>query len=107
MLFLRQLVLTDLKPIVFPDSITVLHKLATKPTKESTSVELEAILLSHTHQRIAARFLEDVSVYDYRVGKKTNLEPFMVDELGEAYDLQERTKKSAIQDVLELQRSLD
>lgn len=94
------------QPIVFPDTVTVVHKLLAKPTYESTNVEMEVIIFSHQHQRAAARCFEDIVVYDYRVGKKASLEPFMVDELGAVYELQEATEDKSIKEVLELQKSL-
>ena len=94
-------------PIVYPDTVTVLHKLLAPPTRESTNVDMEVVIFSHENQRPAARCFEDVVIYDYRVGKKANLESFMVEELQAVYELQEATKQKSIQEVLELQKTLD
>ena len=83
-----------------------MHKLLAKPTYESTNVEMEVIIFSHQHRRAAARCFEDIVIYDYRVGKKASLEPFMVDELRAVYELQEAARQKAVGEVLELQRSL-
>ncbi len=37
--------------------------------------------------------MEDVVVYNYRAGKKSTLEPFMLEELERTYDLQEAAKR--------------
>jgi hypothetical protein len=68
---------------------------------------MEVIILSHENQRPAARCFEDVVIYDYRVGRKANLEPFMVEELQAVYELQEATKHTSIQEILELQKILE
>lgn len=65
------------------------------------------IILSHDHQRPAARCFEDVVVYDYRTAKKANLQPFMVDEFSAAYDLQEATKRKAIEEITKLQKAIE
>ncbi|KFH43141.1 hypothetical protein ACRE_061040 [Hapsidospora chrysogenum ATCC 11550] len=99
---------TDYKlPIVYPDTVTVAHKLLAPPTRESTNVDMEVVIFSHDNQRPAARCFEDVVIYDYRVGRKANLESFMVEELQAVYELQEATKQKSIQEVLELQKTLD
>lgn len=94
------------QPLVWPDSITVLHKLAERPTTDSTSVVMEAVILSHAHQRPAARCFEDVVVYDYTRGSKTTLPPFIVQELSDAFDLQEETRTKALHEVAELRRAI-
>ncbi|KAK5262938.1 hypothetical protein LTR40_014787, partial [Exophiala xenobiotica] len=43
--------------------------------------------------RPAARCLEDVVVYDYKLGKKSVMEPFMVEELRKTFELQEAAKR--------------
>jgi acyl-CoA thioesterase FadM len=98
---------TDYKlPIVYPDSVTVLHKLLAKPTTESTNVNMEVVIISHSHQRVAARCFEDIVIYDYQAGKPTSLHPYMVEELGAAYDLQQVAQQKAIQEVKDLQKTL-
>ncbi|KAI8157199.1 hypothetical protein K4K49_003524 [Colletotrichum sp. SAR 10_70] len=85
---------TDYKfPMAYPDNVTVLHKLAAKPTYESDFVLLEALLVSDRHRRPAARCFEDIVVYDYKTAKRTALKPFMVDRLRETYEAQERSKQ--------------
>ncbi|KAJ0277602.1 hypothetical protein COL940_007708 [Colletotrichum noveboracense] len=81
------------QPMAYPDNVTVLHKLAAKPTYESDFVLLEALLVSDRHRRPAARCFEDIVVYDYKTAKRTALKPFMVDRLRETYEAQERSKR--------------
>ncbi|KAK4072180.1 hypothetical protein Trihar35433_4244 [Trichoderma harzianum] len=95
---------TDFKfPMTFPDRVTVLHKLVTKPDYSSDRFYLEAVMYSEQQRRPAAKCFEDIVVYDYRAAKKAPLKPFMVDELQATYDLQEQRKKEAEKKVAELQ----
>ncbi|KAJ3938830.1 uncharacterized protein N0V96_010935 [Colletotrichum fioriniae] len=84
--------LLNLKPMAYPDHVTVLHKLASKPTYESDFILLEALLISDGHRRPAARCFEDIVVYDYKTAKRAPLKPFMVDRLRETYEAQEQSK---------------
>lgn len=72
----------------FPDRVTVLFKLLEPPRHDSDHLKFEAWVLSEQHRRIAARIVEDVSVYDYRTAKRSTLKPFMVDKLQMTYELQ-------------------
>ncbi|KAL2876860.1 hypothetical protein SGCOL_007884 [Colletotrichum sp. CLE4] len=84
---------TDYKfPMAYPDHVTVLHKLVSKPTYESDFILLEALLVSDGHRRPAARCFEDIVVYDYKTAKRAPLKPFMVDRLRETYEAQEQSK---------------
>ena len=77
----------------YPDHITVYHKLGTEPHSGSDAMLFDVVIMSELHQRIAARVLEDVVIYDYRIGKKTSMPPFMVDVLRETWRLQEEAKQ--------------
>lgn len=80
-------------PMTWPDRISVYHKLRTRPDASTSSLLLDVLIMSEARQRPAARCLEDVVVYDYRVAKKTTLEPFMLAQLENTFDLQERAKR--------------
>lgn len=82
-----------LQPMTWPDHISVYHKLASQPTKETDSFILDVLILSERHQRPAARCVEDIVVYDYKKGKKAPLKPFMVEAFQETWRLQEEAKK--------------
>ncbi|KFG84369.1 hypothetical protein MANI_010688 [Metarhizium anisopliae] len=98
---------TDYKlPVEYPDKITVIHKLAQRPTYSSDSIFLDAVIYSEAHRRVAARCFEDIAVYDYRAGKRATLKGFMVDELQKIYDLQERGRKQVDDKVDELERDI-
>ena len=51
---------------------------------------MRCLVLSHTHQRAAARIAEDVLVYDYRAGKKVALEPWVEDTFRKVADEERR-----------------
>ena len=80
------------QPMTYPDHVTVIHKLSLNPNRASDSVLLEAVIYSERHRRVAARCFEDIVVYDYKAGKRTALEPYMVDELQRTYKLQEENQ---------------
>ena len=78
--------------MVYPDKISVFHKLRTRPGRDpAPSVfMLDCIVLSHQHRRIAARLEEDIVIYDYKTAGKTAMPDFMQDMFSKTYDLQER-----------------
>ncbi|OAG39383.1 hypothetical protein AYO21_06399 [Fonsecaea monophora] len=80
-------------PMKWPDRVSVYHKLRYRPDESTDSLILDVLIMSEVRQRPAARCLEDVVVYDYRVGKKSTLEPFMLEEFKKTFDLQEAAKK--------------
>ncbi len=84
----------DLQPMKYPDHITVYHRLGVEPRNGMEAFNFEVVILSELHQRIAARATEDCVMYDYRIGKKTTLKPFMVDVLRETWRLQEEAKRT-------------
>jgi len=74
--------------MTYPDTISVYHKLRDAPQEAPTSVVLDCVILSHRHRRAAARTIEDVVVYDYRKGGKTEMPAFMRDVLADTWELQ-------------------
>ncbi|RVX72506.1 hypothetical protein B0A52_03696 [Exophiala mesophila] len=97
-------------PMTWPDKISVFHKLRSRPDESTQSLVLDVMILSEAKQRPAARCLEDVVVYDYRVGKKSSLEPFMLNQFKKTFDLQEQAKKdnlAKIQQIEERVRKLE
>lgn len=76
-----------IQPLNYPDRISVLHRLDRHPTA-TDSFTLEAVVLSEVHQRIAAKITEDIVVYNYRLGKKTPLQPFMLEAMRTLYNEQ-------------------
>jgi len=98
------------KPMTFPDHVTVYHKLSNEPTQKTDSFILDVLILSELHQRPAARCIEDIVVYNYRLGKKTTLPPFMADAFQRTWQLQEEAKKTnsnAVRDLLARVRALE
>nr|RBQ91073.1 hypothetical protein FVER53263_06523 [Fusarium verticillioides] len=80
-------------PLEFPDHITVLYKLAEAPTNESTSLKMEAWILSEQYRRLAARCIDDTAIYDYTTAKKTVLKPFMVEKFQQTFSMQQANQK--------------
>ena len=78
----------------YPDHISVYHKLGKEPTDGTDAFPFDVVIISELHQRIAARVTEDVVYYDYRIGKKATLRPFMVNVLRETWRLQEEAKRA-------------
>ncbi|KAI1272777.1 thioesterase-like superfamily-domain-containing protein [Xylaria sp. FL0933] len=76
-------------PMTAPDTISAYHRLRIRPEESHTSLMLECIILSHTHRRVAARTIEDVSIYDYREAKKMVLPDFMIDVFHDRWRKQE------------------
>ncbi|KAL1602659.1 hypothetical protein SLS60_006076 [Paraconiothyrium brasiliense] len=95
---------TTLKPIKYPDRVTVLHKLRSKPKADTDHFILDVLILSELHRRVAARCVEDIVIYDYRAAKKSAMKPFMVEKLQQTFELQERAKKAYGNKALELVR---
>ncbi|KAF2500739.1 hypothetical protein BU16DRAFT_602788 [Lophium mytilinum] len=94
---------TDYKfPMEWPDHVTVLHKLRSKPTPDTDHFILDVMILSELHRRPAARCVEDTVVYDYKKGKKATLLPFMVDKFRETFELQEQAKAKYGSRVLDM-----
>ncbi|QGI66563.1 hypothetical protein CEK26_010522 [Fusarium fujikuroi] len=98
-------------PLEFPDHITVLYKLLEAPTNESTSLKMEAWILSEQYRRLAARCIDDTAIYDYTTAKKTVLKPFMVEKFQQTFSMQQANQikytdqaKQAIEAARELQK---
>lgn len=79
--------------MIWPDRISVYHKLRSAPTATTDSFILDVLILSEKHQRPAARCVEDIVVYDYRRGRKSLLRDFMVEKFQETFELQEETRR--------------
>ncbi|KAM0716096.1 hypothetical protein Q7P37_008610 [Cladosporium fusiforme] len=82
------------KPMMFPDHISVYHKLHREPGEKATdALMLDVIILSELHQRPAARLFEDCALYDYRKHRKATMPPWMADVFRETWRLQEEARK--------------
>ena len=82
-----------IKPMKWPDRVTVLHKLRNKPTMDMDHFFLDVLILSEKARRPAARCIEDIVVYDYRKAQKSRLLPFMIEKFSETFELQEQAKE--------------
>lgn len=88
--------------MAWPDKVSVFHKLRKIPKEGESSFVLDAMILSEREQRPAARCLEDIVVYDYRVGKKIALRPFMLDGFETIYREQEEAREKNTRRVLQI-----
>lgn len=55
---------------------------------------MDVIILSELHRRPAARCVEEEVVYDYKIGKKAPLPPYMVERFKDTFRLQEEAKET-------------
>ena len=88
--------------MAWPDHISVFHKLRSLPKATDSSFILDVMILSELHQRPAARCVEDVVVYDYRMGRKTEIRPFMMHAFLETWERQEEAKQKMGKRIQEL-----
>lgn len=88
--------------MTYPDRVSVYHKLRDPPLPNSTSLILDALVLSHKHRRAAAKIEEDVVIYDYRKATKTTLPAFMRDVLSATFRAQEAERVRATARIWEL-----
>ena len=86
----------------YPDRVTVLHKLRSRPDPGADHFILDVLILSELHQRPAARCVEDIVVYDYNKAKKAPFPQFMVNQLIETWELQEQAKQRYGNNVTDL-----
>ncbi|KAL8892332.1 MAG: hypothetical protein Q9215_000731 [Flavoplaca cf. flavocitrina] len=85
---------TDFKfPMSWPDRVSVYHKLQSPPSTSVESFTLDVLIVSERHQRVAARCVEDIVVYDYRRREKTNVQPFMLEQFDQTWRAQEEAKR--------------
>ena len=88
--------------MTWPDHISVFHKLRERPTESHSSFILDVMILSELHQRPAARCVEDIVVYNYQVGKKVGIRPFMMTAFEKTWEEQEKQRirvEARIQEV--------
>ncbi|KAK3350453.1 thioesterase-like superfamily-domain-containing protein [Neurospora tetraspora] len=89
-------------PMVYPDRISVYHRLSSPPQQGVTSFFLDCIVLSHQHRRAAARLEEDVVIYDYRKAGKTAMPEFMLNQFEKTWKLQQEETIRARKRIWEL-----
>ncbi|KAA8628351.1 hypothetical protein SMACR_08235 [Sordaria macrospora] len=89
-------------PMVYPDRISVYHRLAAPPQPGQTSFHLECTVLSHQHRRAAARLEEDIVIYDYRKAGKTAMPEFMLNLFEKTWKLQQEETIRARKRIWEL-----
>lgn len=96
----------EVKPLVFPDRVTVLHKI--QPLKESNpeNFTLEVVILSEKNRRVAAKCLEDIVIYDYKVGGKAPMPDFLYQILLQVQNEQTEWQKKCLSRLQELDRAV-
>ncbi|KAL2808368.1 thioesterase-like superfamily-domain-containing protein [Aspergillus granulosus] len=93
-------------PMQYPDKVTVYHKLVHDPSSSQSTqfaFHLQVMILSEAKQRPAARCHEDLVTYDYKLGKKAAIPPFLMEQLTKTWKLQEQTKKYWQQRILDIE----
>lgn len=91
-------------PMVYPDKISVYHKLRCRPEGDPapSNFMLDCIVLSHQHRRVAARLEEDIVVYDYKAAKKTSMPGFMMELFQQTWEMQQAEEVRARTRIWEL-----
>jgi acyl-CoA thioesterase FadM len=79
-------------PMTWPDRVSVFHKLRYLPQATDENFVLDVVILSEGKQRIAATCEEDNVVYDYRVGRKGNIDGWMLEAFERTWKEQEMKK---------------
>lgn len=92
--------------MTYPDSATVLFKLAERPTFKSDTLDMKVGIYSENHQRLAARCIETNAIYDYNAAKKTTLPGFMVEKFQDTYDKQLQSKEECYLEAHKLIREV-
>lgn len=87
---------------MYPDQVTVLHRLANRPDETTDSIHMEVLIISHKKRRIAARCFESIVPYDYQKHKKAHVPKFMVPALQAQYDKQAEAQAWAKQTITKL-----
>jgi hypothetical protein len=95
--------------MVYPDKISVYHKLRAKPegSPAPSSFFLDCIVLSHQHRRVSCRLEEDIVIYDYKAGGKTSMPGFMVELFDQTWKLQEQEARRARTRIWDLIRAVE
>jgi len=97
------------QPMTYPDAISVYHKLSSPPSQSSpaNAFQLDVLIISERHQRIAARCTEDIVVYDYVKGQKVEMRPFMRDAFERLWDEQEGESERVGRRVAEVEEMVN
>ncbi|EFQ98650.1 hypothetical protein MGYG_01672 [Nannizzia gypsea CBS 118893] len=105
-------------PMMFPDQISVYHKLSNEPPAPNdpnpghfSNLHLDVLIMSEAKQRPAARCEEDVVLYDYRIAKKLNTLPTWMlvqyRKIWEAQEAAKRVNRGKVQDIERRVRQLE
>jgi hypothetical protein len=92
--------------MTYPDRVSVFHKLHSLPKPEDSGFILDVMIVSELHQRPAARCVEDIVVYDYKVGRKMEIRPFMMRAFEKVWEEQEEERRRVEERIGELERQL-
>ena len=95
--------------MVYPDKISVYHKLRSKPEGDPapSSFYLDCIVLSHQQRRMACRLEEDIVIYDYKKAGKTSMPGFMLELFEKTWQLQEQATVDARTRIFGLQAAVE
>ncbi|KAI9707473.1 MAG: hypothetical protein M1836_000434 [Candelina mexicana] len=93
--------------MTWPDHVTVYHKLRSLPSSSTNSFILDVLILSEIHQRPVARCVEDIVVYDYKKRENSPLRPFMVEEFGKTYAMQQEQRTECVKRIRDLVENVE
>ena len=82
----------------------MLHKIGKLPSRDADNFTLNGIVLSEKHRRVAARFTEEIVVYDYRTKKKVAMDGWMADAFEELFHEQENWRAYCTRKSMELHK---
>lgn len=92
--------------MTWPDKITVYHRLTQNPSDslDKSYFQQEALILSESKQRPAARVIEQNYLYDYTKLRKTDTPPdFILRQFQETWALQEESRKQWQREVANIE----
>lgn len=95
--------------MTWPDQITVYHRITQDPsdTLPKSYFQQEALILSESKQRPAARVVEQNFLYDYTQLRKTNTPPdFILRQFQKTWAMQEKSKKEWQQQIADIENEV-
>ncbi len=97
--------------MTYPDRVSVFHKIHHEPypssSPDASSFLLDVVIISETAQRPAAKCFEDLVVYNYQKGRKTELPSWMVRAFKQLWDEQEREKIKQLRRAMQVERMVE
>ncbi|KAJ1329018.1 thioesterase family protein [Microdochium nivale] len=93
-------------PIIYPDTVSVYFRLTRAMPTPTPYLNLQSLILSHKHRRVAATTDEVIVVYDYQAARKTDLPAFAAPLMDQTWRLQQVAARKAAARIAELERGV-